>query len=656
MGDTADPTIGERPIPCEHAERCGGCPLIHLSYDRQLVQKRAYVVQSVSRYPALGLVYTDAVAPAEPIVGYRTRAKLIVGPGRKLGLYAKGGGHQVVDIPHCRVLSPSLRRVADALRARIAAADGTGNGFHVNDAAGAGQLRAVDLREVRDGDTSRVLVTLVVERDRHSSLEPLEGAARELLEAEPVIAGVACNFHDGEAPRVLGAETVPLAGVASAEDRVGRSAHLATYGSFVQAHRGQATLVHTMLADIFGLSSGRRRASAPPCSLLDLYGGSGSIALDLAAGGARVRLVESFAPAVAQAVAAAARSGLEVQAECADVAVALRALAQRGERFDGVVVNPPRRGMSPSAREWLARLEAPILAYVSCNPETLARDLDHFARLGYSLSSLQPIDMIPLTDEVETVAVLRRARIAPARVAYADEDILIVDKAPHEPTVPQGEYHSSLFARVRSIPGAENATPAHRLDVGTSGLVVFARRSEHAGPWQRVLSLSSTRSVYLAAVRGVTPSKGTVTRESRDGVGPFVARTRYRRLAVSSGHSILRIVPDAGRANQVRRHLAAIGHPLLGDDRHGHAPTNRFFEEKHGLDRPFLHGCRLEFDRPGSEARHVVDSPLPGDLRAVLERMGDEDLLRVLEEKRALAISSVPSGGDRRQEDEEGPD
>ncbi len=654
MSATADPALGERPISCEHAERCGGCPLIHLSYDRQLAQKRAYVVQSISHYPALELVYTDAVAPAAPIVEYRTRAKLIVGTGGKLGLYAKGGGHQVVDIPRCRVLSPSLRLVADALRARIAAAQRTGNGLDPYDATGAGHLRAVDLREVRDGDASRVLVTLVVQRDRVSSIEPFEIAARELLEAEPVIAGVACNFHDGEAPQVLGAETIPLAGVASAADHVGASMHLATYGSFVQAHRGQANRVHTILADLFGLSGGKRHLSRPP-RLLDLYGGSGSIALGLAAGGASVRLVESFAPAVAQAVAAATRSGLDVQAECADVAAAVRALAQRGERFDGVVVNPPRRGMSPSAREWLARLEAPIVAYVSCNADTLARDLDHFGRLGYSLPSLQPIDMIPLTDEVETVAVLGRAGKAAARVMYADRDVLIVDKAPHEPTVPQGEYQSSLFARVRSIPGAENAAPAHRLDVGTSGLVVFARRSEHAGAWQRVLSDPSTRSVYLGAVRGITPSKGTVARESQDGGRPYVARTRYRRLAVSSGHSILRIVPEAGRANQIRRHLAAIGHPLLGDDRHGHASTNRFFEEKNGLDRPFLHGCRLEFDLPGSGARQVVDSPLPGDLRAVLERMGEVDLLRVLEEKRALASSSVPSGADPRHDDEDGP-
>src|SRR3954454_23132698 len=107
-------------VVCEHADRCGGCPIIGLSYGEQLALKRGRVVQSASRYAALELVYTEPVAAAEPIVEYRTRAKLIVAPGAKLGLYAKGGGHQVVDIPKCRVLSPAIAEVAAVLRRRIA--------------------------------------------------------------------------------------------------------------------------------------------------------------------------------------------------------------------------------------------------------------------------------------------------------------------------------------------------------------------------------------------------------------------------------------------------------------------------------------------------------------------------------------------------------
>src|SRR5947208_16441960 len=98
---SAAPSSDPTRVACEHADRCGGCPIIALTYGEQLSLKRGRVVQSVSRYPALELAYTEPVAPAQPILAYRTRAKLIVAPNAKVGLFAKGGGHQVVDIPKC---------------------------------------------------------------------------------------------------------------------------------------------------------------------------------------------------------------------------------------------------------------------------------------------------------------------------------------------------------------------------------------------------------------------------------------------------------------------------------------------------------------------------------------------------------------------------
>jgi 23S rRNA (uracil1939-C5)-methyltransferase len=641
----------EERIICEHAERCAGCPIIGLPYAEQLALKRGRVVQSIARYPSLELVYTEPVAAAQPVVGYRTRAKLIIAPGARVGLYAKGGGHQVIDIPRCRVLAPALARVAAALRVRIESAEPNDPALMPYDAAGHGWLRAIDLREVRDDGPARVLVTFVVQSARVSSLDPLRRAARELMQTNPEVVGVAANLHDGEGPQILGMETTLLAGATSAPDRMGASVHLATFGSFVQAHRGQASRVHALLVEALGLVRARtheRERLALP-RVLDLYGGSGAIALGLAAAGASVRLVESFEPAVAQARAAAQQSGIDVDAHCQDVAAALRTMVERRERFDAAVVNPPRRGTSPYAREWLARLDPKVIAYVSCDPETLARDLDHFTRLGYAATQLRPLDMIPLTDEVETVAVLRPTGIPLPRVIYEDREILVVDKGPHEPTTPQGEYAGSLLMRVRRIPGAEGAVPVQRLDVGTSGLVTFARTPEHVARWDRVLGAHTTRKIYVVAVRGVIPGKGAITRELREDGKLYAARTRYRRLAVASGHSVIRVVPEQGRTHQIRRHLASIGHPVLGDARYGHELTNRYFEEKNGLDRAFLHCVRLEFDHPDGGARRVVEAPLPGDLRAVLERTSGPGTLRFLDHKNALGTSgtsNLPPGPD----------
>ncbi len=624
-------------LECEHAERCGGCPILGLSYPDQLALKRGRVTQSIARYTPLELVYTEPVAPAQPVLGYRTRAKLIVGPGARVGLFAKGGGHQIVDIPGCRVLAPALAVVANVLRAMIGEDEASGGPLAPHDGSGPGAIRAVDLREVREGDVTRALVTFVVQRERAQDLSRFREAATRLMIREPTVAGVAINFHEGDAPQILGAETLHLAGVTAAPDRLGTSVHLATFGSFVQAHRGQAARVHSMLAAGLGISS----RSARPLRVLDLYGGSGAIALGLAAAGARVRSVEAFAPAVAQARAAAEQQGLDLEAECSDVAAALRAFVERRERFDAVVVNPPRRGMSPQAREWMARLEPQMIAYVSCDPETLARDLDHLLRLGFGTTTLRPLDMIPLTDEVETVTVLRRAGVPAPRVLYEDSEILVVDKGPHEPTTPQGEYASSLLARVRRLSGAESAVALSRLDVGTSGLTTFVKRPELVARWERVLSADGARKIYIAGARGIAPSKGAITRDLREDGRRQPARTRFRRLAVAAGHSVLRVVPEQGRLHQIRRHLSAIGHPVLGDERYGHATTNRYFEEKNGLDRTFLHCVRLELDHPDHGARLIIESPLPGDLRGVLERTSGPATLRFLEHKNALGATGT---------------
>ena len=134
------------------------------------------------------------------------------------------------------------------------------------------------------------------------------------------------------------------------------------------------------------------------------------------------------------------------------------------------------------------------------------------------------------------------------------------------------------------------------------------KEPENLVKWQNVIASETTRKIYVVGARGVTPSKGAINRDLREDGKMVPARTRYRRLAVASGHSVLRVVPEHGRTHQIRRHLAAIGHPVLGDDRYGHAPTNRFFEEKNALDRTFLHCVRLELTHPRTQAKLIIEA------------------------------------------------
>src|SRR5690606_18549728 len=145
--------------------------------------------------------------------------------------------------------------------------------------------------------------------------------------------------------------------------------------------------------------------------LLELYAGSGALALRLAARGASLTAVEAFAPAVERLALAAREQGLAVEARAADAEVFLRERAQANgapasPAFDAVLVDPPRRGLAPKVRAAVAALAPRRISYVSCEPQTLARDLAHFRLLGYGAESLEAFDMIPWSDAVEVLALL----------------------------------------------------------------------------------------------------------------------------------------------------------------------------------------------------------------------------------------------------------
>jgi 23S rRNA (uracil1939-C5)-methyltransferase len=131
-------------------------------------------------------------------------------------------------------------------------------------------------------------------------------------------------------------------------------------------------------------------------------------------------------------------------------------------------------------------------------------------------------------------------------------------------------------------------------------------------------ALADGQKQYLALVRGVTHKRGRIDRAFNDGTGLREAVTRYERREIVGTHSLICAMPETGRRHQIRRHLASIEHPLLGDARYGHPPTNRHFEERHGLDRPFLHLARVEL---AGERPLTLLSELAVELRAVLQSL-----------------------------------
>ncbi len=559
---------------CQHAEQCPGCPLMARPYADGLAVKAERLGRATARYPDLGGVIAEAVTAADSVTEYRVRAKLVTDAEGRLGLFA-AGSHDVIDTPGCRVLAPKLAEVASALRALLP--------LEIS-------LRGVDLRLCDSG----VLVCLIaVGRPDPSALERCR---RQVIERVPHLVSLAVSFTRPGSVQLLGSELEVLDGNDAEPHRLSPGApwHFASHGAFTQVHAGQTARLHERIEQVLRT----RLAGLEGRRVLELYAGSGALGLRLAAKGARVSAVECFEPALARLASAAAAQSLRIETRAADAEQFLRELLEKppAERaLDALLVNPPRRGLTPGVRRAIAALGPKLVLYVSCEPETLARDLAHFSTLGWAAARLQPFDMIPLSDAVECLAVLEAGAKAVPQVLFEDERSLALFKSPFQSTT-----------------GLTDLTPVHRLDVGTSGVCWFARRPEDVAPLARAL----TEQTYLALAVGVSNKKGKIMKPLAEGRQLRSALTRYRRQRVIGGHSLLELQPAHGRKHQLRRHLAAIGHAILGDVQYGQAAANRHFEHRHGLDRPFLHcsSLRIELGAGPIEIR----AELPGDLSAVL--------------------------------------
>jgi tRNA pseudouridine65 synthase len=179
---------------------------------------------------------------------------------------------------------------------------------------------------------------------------------------------------------------------------------------------------------------------------------------------------------------------------------------------------------------------------------------------------------------------------------------------------------TALF-RVRDAVG-EHVHPIHRLDRGTSGALLFARNAETAGLLGLAFQEGRADKRYLALVRGEPPTEGVIDYAipKAEGGERVPAVTRFRLIARSpiDRCSLVEAKPETGRLHQVRRHLCHIGHPLVGDVKHGRGDINRRYRETYQLFRLALHAHALSFDHPLLDTRVSVRAPVPDDFAHAL--------------------------------------
>ena len=378
------------PNTCENYEKkCGGCPLLTLPYPEQVAKKQARVSTLLGHY-----------APVEPLRAmqepwhYRNKAIATFAMQRGklvLGLYAEGS-HRVLPGCQCllqsEVLNRTLSAVLDAARAcRWVAYD---------EDRGTGLVRHAVLRTSHEG---KVLVTLVTARPE---LPGSRNFCTALRKAAPWVVGIVQNINPTQTSAVLGNREKTLFGRDFVTDTLCGLQFAISSRSFYQVNPVQTEVLYRTALELAALTGKE--------TVIDAYCGIGTIGLCAAARAGRVIGVERN-PAAARDAAANARRNRIANAEfvCAD---ATEWMMQQADKLrpDVIFLDPPRAGSTPECIAAVAKMNPRRIVYVSCDPETLARDIVLFGRNGYRARRCLPVDLFPHTKHVETVVQLVRKK------------------------------------------------------------------------------------------------------------------------------------------------------------------------------------------------------------------------------------------------------
>jgi len=378
-------------VSCPAYGACGGCTLMELAYPAQLAWKRERVLAQLAGHPALAALTVDACVSSPHMLGYRNQAKYVYGRARNssqaiLGAFAPRS-HDVVDLAGCQVVEPVLDEVRQGLLAVLI--EKAVEPF--DEIRRTGVLRYGVLRATALG---QVMATLVTAR---SDWADAEAVAVALCERCPGVTSVVLNVNESAGNALFGEQERALVGQPSIEDTIGDVRVRLSPRSFFQTNRLVASRIYRDI--VAAAPAGIARA-------VDAYAGACGIALSLAAKAKEVVAIEEN-PAATQA---ASDFLAEQGADAGRVRVVTGDAAQRLAEVsdaDFVVLNPPRKGCSAEVLAAVVYLRPRTVAYLSCDPQTLARDLAALAAAGAQVVQVTPFDMMPHTPHVETLALVR---------------------------------------------------------------------------------------------------------------------------------------------------------------------------------------------------------------------------------------------------------
>ncbi len=395
--------MGYKTYTCAIAKTCGGCEWLAVPYPIQLRRKQEAVEALLDEMAEADGVEIEPIRGmdadgGEPLA-FRHKAATPFAPGShgrvRCGFYSPGTHHIVpcseclTEDPRCRPLLNAVARAAERLRIRAYDED-----------AGTGLLRHAI---VRTGfHTDEALLTIVTNGD---TLKGAGALVEALLEVDPKLTSIVQNVNTRKTNAMLGSKSHVIHGPGIMHDILLGCSFEIGPTTFYQTNPAQTEVLYALAIESAGLKAGMR--------LLDAYCGAGTIGICAAASceGVEVVGVERGTEAVMNARRNAQANGLAERSRfvCEDAARFLTKAAAQGERYDVVLLDPPRAGSAEDFLESVCAVAPTRVVYVSCNPETLARDVAYLRKRGWKLDRVAPVDMFGHTKHVECVVSMSRA-------------------------------------------------------------------------------------------------------------------------------------------------------------------------------------------------------------------------------------------------------
>lgn len=376
---------------CPYAARCGGCQLQGVPYEQQLLDKQKKAEELIGSY-----------CRVFPITGmddpyhYRNKVHAVLShrKGQVIsGIYAEGS-HNVVAVDACQIedekadaIIRTIRELLQSFKMKIYDED---NGF--------GLFRHI---LIRVGKTSgQIMVVLVMVSPIFPSKNNF---IKELRKRHPEITTIVQNINDQDTSMVLGEREKVLYGKGYITDTLCGKTFRISSRSFYQINPVQTEKLYQKAIHLAGLTGKER--------IVDAYCGIGTIGLIAADHAREVIGIELNEDAIRDAIRNAHANHItNAQFYCEDAGAFMEEMALGGEKADVVFMDPPRSGSDEKFLSSVVRLSPKQIVYISCNPETMARDLKYLTEHGYRAITAWPFDMFPHTNHTEVVACLKRVQ------------------------------------------------------------------------------------------------------------------------------------------------------------------------------------------------------------------------------------------------------